>query len=55
MAGWHVQINTNPTYGIGINKSFADVINDHGLQQFINVPSRGNNVLHLSFCSNPCI
>jgi len=49
----YAHINPSPTYGIGINQHFVDTINDHGLEQFISISTRGNNVLDLLFCSYP--
>jgi len=46
------KIDPNPAYGTGINQLFVDSINDYGLEQFINTPTRGNNILGLLFCSH---
>ena len=34
---------------------FVDTINDHGLEQLISVPTRGNNILDLILCSHPSL
>jgi len=49
----YAQIDPNPAYGTGINQLFVDSINDYGLEQFINIPTRGNNILDLLLCSHP--
>jgi len=43
---------TNPQYGYAINEFLIDIANDNGLEQFINEPTRENNILDLLFCSN---
>jgi len=53
MVRWYAQIDPNPAYGTGINKLFVDSINDYGLEQFINMPTRGNNILDLLLYSHP--
>ena len=48
-------INPSPTYGTDTNKFFVDTINDHGLEQLISAPTRGNNILDLLLCSHPSL
>jgi len=41
------QLGPHPSYGVELNNLFLDVINDIGLNQFVNTPTRNNNVLDL--------
>ena len=43
-------INPCPTYGHEINQLFLD---EYGLEQLINQPTRGNNILDLVFSTQP--
>ena len=36
-----------PNYGVGLNNLFLDLINDIGFNQFVNTPTRNNNILDL--------
>ena len=41
------RIISNPNYGVGLNKLFLDLINDIGFNQFVDTPTRNNNILDL--------
>ena len=47
------QIDPSPTYGTKVNQLLLDLVNDNGLDQLVNVPTRGKNILDLLFCSHP--
>ena len=49
------QLQPNPIYGHKINSLFLDIINDCSLEQFVMPPTRGNNILDLTFSSQPII
>ena len=49
----YAYINPSPMYGTDTNKLFVDTINDHGLEQLISTPTRGNNILDLLLYSHP--
>ena len=51
----YTHINPSPIYGTDTNKLFVDTINDHGLEQLISAPTRGNNILDLLLCSHPSL
>ena len=51
----YANIDPSPTYGTDINQIFVDTINDHGLEQLISAPTRGNNILDLLLCSHPSL
>ena len=50
-------IHPSPLYGIELNSLFLDIyiINDYGLEQFIILPTREQNILDLVFSSQPII
>ena len=41
----HGVLNHNPTYGSELNNLFLTTMNDIGLEQFVNTPTRLNNIL----------
>jgi len=43
----HGLLSTNPTYGSELNNLFLTTINNIGLEQFVNTPTRLNNILDL--------
>ena len=47
------QIHSNPSYGLEVNHSLVDTINDDNLEQLVNEPTRGANILDLLFSSHP--
>ena len=47
------QISVNPPYGLEINHSLVDTINDNNLEQLVGEPTRGANILDLLFSSHP--
>ena len=49
------QLQPNPIYGHEINSLFVDVISDCSLKQFVTSPTRRNNILDLTFSSQPII
>ena len=49
------QLQPNTFYRHEINSLFLDVINDCSLEQFVTSPTRGNNILGLTFSSQPII
>ena len=46
-------VNTNPVYGLEVNKSLIDIANDYHLEQLVHENTRENNILDLLFCSHP--
>ena len=46
-------MNTNPVYGLEVNKSLIDIANDYHLEQLVHENTRENNILDLLFCSHP--
>ena len=46
-------ISPCPTYSHEINQLFLDTTNEYGLEQLINQPTRGNNILDLVFSTQP--
>ena len=46
-------VNTNPVYGLEVNKSLIDIANDYHLEQLAHENTRENNILDLLFCSHP--
>ena len=46
-------LNTDPTYGFEINSLFLDLINNFGLEQLIQNPTRGSNILDLLLTTQP--
>ena len=49
----HGLINPSPAYGVDINTHFLDIINDHGLEQLVDDPTRNNHILDLVFTTQP--
>lgn len=49
------QPQPNPIYGHENNSLFLDIINDYSLEQFVTSPTKGNNILDLTFSSQPII
>jgi len=45
-------ISPNPTYGIDVNQSLLETINEFGLDQVVTDPTRGENILDLVFSSH---
>ena len=43
------QIVSVPTYGLEVNSTFLDLVNDHGFEQFVSSPTRQSNTLDLVF------
>jgi len=48
-------IEATPTYGSVLNTKFLDLINDSSFEQFVQSPTRLNNILDLVFCTHPKI
>ncbi|XP_072039179.1 uncharacterized protein [Amphiura filiformis] len=46
-------IQANPQYGYKVNRLLLDIVEDHGLQQHVNKPTRLNNILDLLLTTNP--
>ena len=49
------QVISNPSYGVELNNVFLDQINDIGLNQFVNTPTRNNNILDLVLSTSSTI
>jgi len=49
------QITSHPSYGADLNNSFLDLVNDIGLNQFVNTPTRNSNVLDLVLSTSTSI
>ena len=45
----------NPTYGHNLNEVFLDTIDNHNLEQFVNLQTRQSHVLDLVFTSTPSL
>ena len=43
----------NPAYGSGINSFFLDTLNDHGLEQLLDEPTRNDHFLELVLSTHP--
>jgi len=43
------QIAVNPSYGLEINHSLVDIVNDNNLEQLVNEPTRGTDILDCCF------
>ena len=48
------QIIPNPNYGVGLNNLLLDLINDIGFNQFVDTPTRNNNILDLVLSTSTC-
>jgi len=44
-------INASTAYGYKLNQKLLETINNLGLEQLVNQPTRGNNIFDLIFCS----
>ena len=49
----HGTIKANPAYGTGINSFLLDTLNDHGLEQLLDEPTRNNHFLDLVLSTHP--
>ena len=49
------QIKSHPSYGADLNNSFLDLVNDIGLNQFVNTPKRNSNILDLVLSTSTSI
>ena len=47
------QINSNPAYGLQINNTLLDIINDLHMEQLIHENTRNSHILDLVFCTHP--
>ena len=45
----------NPTYGHNLNEVFLNTINNHNLEQFVNLPTGQSHALNLVFTSTPSL
>ena len=43
------QVTSPLTYGLEVNNTFLDIVNDFGIEQFVNSPTRQSNTLDLVF------
>ena len=46
-------MNSNPAYGLEINKSLLDIVNDYHLEQLVHENTCENHILDLLFCIHP--
>ena len=46
-------VKPNPQYGYRVNRLFLDTVNEHGLQQHVQEPTRLNNILDLLLTTYP--
>ena len=51
----HGTIKTNPTHGNKINSFLLDTLNDHGLEQLLDEPTRNDHFLDLVLSTHPDI
>ncbi|XP_019615685.1 PREDICTED: uncharacterized protein LOC109463354, partial [Branchiostoma belcheri] len=47
-----MQMKPNPRYP-GLHNMFIDILGDHGLEQLVDMPTRGENILDLIVTNNP--
>ena len=47
------QVSANPPYGLEVNHSLVNTINDNNLEQLVCEPTRGANTLDLLFSLHP--
>ena len=47
------QVNFSPTYGLLVNNTLLDMVNDFHLEQLVRESTRDNHMLDLIFCTDP--
>ena len=48
-----VSIKEGPQYGMSLNRKALEMVDDHGLTQVVEIPSRGPNILDIVLCTSP--
>ena len=47
------QVNPSPAYGLQVNNTLLDIVNDFHLEQLVHENTHDNHTLYLIFCTNP--
>jgi len=47
------QVESNPAYGLQINNTLLDIVNDFHLEQLVHESTRDDHILDLIFCTDP--
>ena len=47
------QVNPSPAYGLQVNNTLLDIVNDFHLEQLVHENTRDNHTLDQIFCTNP--